>query len=227
MRWALAIDTSLAEGGLAVGPESPTQPPLSGTAWDASVSHDARLAADFQMLILQHGLVLNDLVEISIVVGPGRFTGLRVGIAFAKALAWSTGCSIRTILGDEIWAASTIGEVGSRARYIEDGQSGMIFSSSWLWRNHRWEREREMALLPIKEALANASDLANPGTLRWGTGWSLALPPNSKEAPVPRPKPGDWFAARHLLGQTKDWKSLEPLYFRRVAAEEKRDSRSV
>lgn len=40
------------------------------------------------------GRTLKDLSEIEVVLGPGSFTGLRVGIAVANALAWSLGVTV-------------------------------------------------------------------------------------------------------------------------------------
>ncbi|MDE2025075.1 MAG: tRNA (adenosine(37)-N6)-threonylcarbamoyltransferase complex dimerization subunit type 1 TsaB [Patescibacteria group bacterium] len=40
-------------------------------------------------LLQKHGLQLRDLHEITVVTGPGSFTGLRVGVAVANALGYA------------------------------------------------------------------------------------------------------------------------------------------
>ncbi|MDP3888823.1 MAG: tRNA (adenosine(37)-N6)-threonylcarbamoyltransferase complex dimerization subunit type 1 TsaB [bacterium] len=38
--------------------------------------------------------ILSDLTEIEVAIGPGSFTGLRVGVAVANALAWALNISV-------------------------------------------------------------------------------------------------------------------------------------
>ncbi|MEQ1784716.1 MAG: tRNA (adenosine(37)-N6)-threonylcarbamoyltransferase complex dimerization subunit type 1 TsaB, partial [Hyphomonadaceae bacterium] len=51
--------------------------------------HDARLAPVVEMLMNQAGVAFADLDRVAIVVGPGSFTGVRVGVAFARGLSLS------------------------------------------------------------------------------------------------------------------------------------------
>ncbi len=49
--------------------------------------HQERLAPMAQAVMAEAGLAFDKLDRIAVTVGPGSFTGLRVGIAFAKGLA--------------------------------------------------------------------------------------------------------------------------------------------
>src|SRR5678815_1575047 len=49
--------------------------------------HQERLAPMAQAVMAEAGLSFDKLDRIAVTVGPGSFTGLRVGIAFAKGLA--------------------------------------------------------------------------------------------------------------------------------------------
>lgn len=51
--------------------------------------HDARLAPVVERLMRDGGTVFPSLDRIAVVVGPGSFTGVRVGVAFARGLALS------------------------------------------------------------------------------------------------------------------------------------------
>ncbi|MDP3495558.1 MAG: tRNA (adenosine(37)-N6)-threonylcarbamoyltransferase complex dimerization subunit type 1 TsaB [Hyphomonadaceae bacterium] len=51
--------------------------------------HDARLAPVVEKLMRESGTTFAALDRIAIVVGPGSFTGVRVGVAFARGLALS------------------------------------------------------------------------------------------------------------------------------------------
>ncbi|MEM9668388.1 MAG: tRNA (adenosine(37)-N6)-threonylcarbamoyltransferase complex dimerization subunit type 1 TsaB [Pseudomonadota bacterium] len=48
---------------------------------------DERLPALLDQLISQAGVTLSDLNRIAVVTGPGSFTGIRIGVAFARGLA--------------------------------------------------------------------------------------------------------------------------------------------
>ena len=53
--------------------------------------HQERLASMVNEVMGQSGLRFEDLDRIGVTVGPGSFTGLRVGVAFAKGLAAALG----------------------------------------------------------------------------------------------------------------------------------------
>jgi tRNA threonylcarbamoyladenosine biosynthesis protein TsaB len=53
--------------------------------------HDARLAPLVDELLKEAGVGPSDLDRIAVVAGPGSFTGVRVGVAFARGLALATG----------------------------------------------------------------------------------------------------------------------------------------
>jgi tRNA threonylcarbamoyladenosine biosynthesis protein TsaB len=56
-----------------------------------SNGHDARLAPLIGRLMRDAGRPFADLDRIAVIVGPGSFTGIRVGVAFARGLSLSLG----------------------------------------------------------------------------------------------------------------------------------------
>lgn len=67
---------------------------------DDRVETDSRVGKSQQLLeVISQGLekrgkTLKDLTEIEIKLGPGSFTGLKVGAAVANALGWSLGIPV-------------------------------------------------------------------------------------------------------------------------------------
>lgn len=51
--------------------------------------HDARLAPVVEILMQKSGVAFAELDRVAVVVGPGSFTGVRVGVAFARGLSLS------------------------------------------------------------------------------------------------------------------------------------------
>jgi len=84
----LGIDTSSASGTVAV-----TSPERVLAEWtlEADRSHAARLLPHIRCLLREADLTLGDIRGIGVTVGPGSFTGLRIGIVTAKTLALVSG----------------------------------------------------------------------------------------------------------------------------------------
>ena len=54
--------------------------------------HQERIAPLVQEVFAEAGISLQRLRRIGVTTGPGSFTGLRVGLAFARTLAMTLGC---------------------------------------------------------------------------------------------------------------------------------------
>lgn len=57
--------------------------------------------------LLQTGLKSSDIKKIAVTIGPGSFTGVRVGLAFAKGLAIAYGCELLGINSFEVFIAQS------------------------------------------------------------------------------------------------------------------------
>jgi tRNA threonylcarbamoyl adenosine modification protein YeaZ len=81
----LAIDTATTHAVIALGAVDGTL--IDSRTWVAGYRHGEELLARIEALLGDHDLGPADLGAIVAGTGPGAFTGLRVGIATAKALA--------------------------------------------------------------------------------------------------------------------------------------------
>jgi tRNA threonylcarbamoyladenosine biosynthesis protein TsaB len=88
----LAIDTALQRAVVAIGRADGRL--VAEDAWVAGHRHGEELLARIAALLARAGLPLAELRGIVVGTGPGAFTGLRVGIATAKALAHGLGVPI-------------------------------------------------------------------------------------------------------------------------------------
>ena len=80
----LAVETATLAGSIALTRGNETIATLSG---DPAVSHSNTLLADLDKLLSGTTYKLADIDVFAVAVGPGSFTGLRIGIATVKALA--------------------------------------------------------------------------------------------------------------------------------------------
>jgi tRNA threonylcarbamoyladenosine biosynthesis protein TsaB len=81
---SIAIETSSREGGVALGRGDEM---IAAVRFDASQRHAVRLVARLEEMLAAHGLTARGVRELYISIGPGSFTGLRVGITVARTLA--------------------------------------------------------------------------------------------------------------------------------------------
>ena len=82
----LAIDTATQQAAIAIG--DGRAEPLAARSWRAGYRHGEELLAVLDELLHEAGIELRDLGGIVAGTGPGAFTGLRVGLATAKGLAY-------------------------------------------------------------------------------------------------------------------------------------------
>lgn len=87
--WLLAIDTGTSRIIVAAG--EPDGRLLRVLDWSAGHRHGERLLPGVEQLLAETGLARADLSGVVVGTGPGAFTGLRVGLATAKALAHALG----------------------------------------------------------------------------------------------------------------------------------------
>lgn len=80
----LAVETATLAGSIAIARGEAVIGALSG---DPAVSHSNTLLADLDRLLADTGIKLPEIDLFAVAVGPGSFTGLRIGIATVKALA--------------------------------------------------------------------------------------------------------------------------------------------
>lgn len=79
----LAIDTSTAQIGLALYDGSSIVGELT---WQSRAHHTEQLAPALAGLLERVGLGVDSVEALGVAIGPGSFTALRVGLAFAKGL---------------------------------------------------------------------------------------------------------------------------------------------
>ncbi len=84
----LALDTATRAISLALAAEHTV---LAEATWLTRNNHTVELAPAVERMLAEAGLATRDLTAIAVAIGPGSFTGVRIGLAFAKGLALAQG----------------------------------------------------------------------------------------------------------------------------------------
>ncbi len=199
---------------------------------DQARRHARDLAPAIAELLAAKSWQPRELQGVIVSRGPGSYTGLRVGIMSAKTLAYALGCTLLAVDTFAAIAYQSPTEV-SCVEVIADAQQDRIYLQTYA-RNvpaGAWEPQ-----LPL--AIVNKADwLDRREANTWITGPGLHVHRDSlvKESLVVAadrwdPQPESLLQiglARYLAGERDDYWSLEPLYLRPSAAEEKWQTRST
>lgn len=84
----LAIETATPKGSLALVEQSIT-PPLVEIFLEPGLAHSESLLPEIEGLLTQNDLPISEVDIITVSIGPGSFTGIRVGLSAAKGLAFA------------------------------------------------------------------------------------------------------------------------------------------
>lgn len=165
---------------------------------------------------------------IALPIGPGSFTGLRVGVMTAKTLAYATGAQVLGIGTLEVIASRAPVELRS-VTVVLDAQRKQIFAQ-------RFERSNdgqmamcgELEILDIEPWLAALpSDTVLSGPMLGRLADRIPQSVTTVDAACWQPMAsatGLLAARRFAQGRRDDLWTLSPRYHRRSAAEEKRDA---
>lgn len=118
----LALDTCLGACSVAVVHDDRT---LASACEPMTRGHQERLAPMAREVMAAAGLSFAALDRIGVTVGPGSFTGLRVGLAFAKGLALALDVPCIGIGSLEALAASVA--AGGAVVAVIDGGRGNVY----------------------------------------------------------------------------------------------------
>ena len=171
----LAIDTSGLAGGVALVEGERT---VAEYAFDMRLTYSERLLPAIDRVMADAGWVPSDLTGLAVAVGPGSFTGLRVGVSAVKGLALALACPVAAVPTLDALAAGLAGSALPvcavlRARRHE------VYASLYRWDGASMRREWEYEALSPREL---AERFREPVTLI-GDGAMAVASPLARVAP--------------------------------------------
>ena len=69
--------------------------------------HSVKLMSEIERIFVSNNTKVKDLDEIIVGIGPGSYTGLRIGVVVAKMFAWNNDIPVRTVSSLAMFASSS------------------------------------------------------------------------------------------------------------------------
>jgi len=220
----LAVETSTLAGGVAL---------LDGERvrgeclLDVSATHSERLMPAIDRLLADAAWTPADLGGLAVAVGPGSFTGLRVGLSAVKGLAIALGIPVAAVPTLDALAAS-LPFASLPVCPVLDARKGEVYACLYRWDGGAMRREWDYVAL-TREALARRLTepvvLLGDGAASVPSRVALLAPPHRRQ-----PSPAAVAVlgrARLAAGETTAPADLLPIYLRPSEAELKRGGTAV
>lgn len=221
----LAIDTATQVSSVAVASADKLSAELT---MQAKLTHSETLMPHIKEVLRMAGVQKEKLEGIAVSIGPGSFTGLRIGLAAAKAMAYA--------LQLPIVGVSTLKALayhypvpGVRLVSLLDAQKGNAYRESYEWQAGELKTVQEVEVLPIAEILAECAEAGRPVVLLGDVTarrirGKVDLPSNVSVAPahlvMPRAACVAMLGLQELAeGRRDNVMNMEPVYIRRSEAE--------
>jgi tRNA threonylcarbamoyladenosine biosynthesis protein TsaB len=227
----LAIDTATDRLGLALRRDDTTMAELH---LDLGRKHAEKILVGLDGLLADLGVLPRQIGGIAVSLGPGSFTGLRIGLAFAKGLALATDAQLVGIPSLTVLAAGALPWVGAVVPCL-DARRGEVYYSAYHLTSGGVEHLDPDFQAGAPAAVAARCRLLGPRVLLVGTGVEVvhaiagsdaALAP--RELALPRASVLAALGAEKLRrGESAEIDALEPLYVRRPDAVVRRDPLAV
>ena len=191
-------------------------------------THSELLMPHISKILYMAGVQKTDLKAIAVSIGPGSFTGLRIGLATAKTLAYALKIPL---VGVPSLAGMAYGcpVPGVILAPMLDAQKGNVYQALFEWKNGQMEEIMPATVMSIDEVIIQLAQCSKP-VLMMGEAAVLhrekikqAGEPLVLAAPhVIIQRAGSLAGLAHRLlegGTQHDVMGLEPLYIRRSEAE--------
>lgn len=217
----LALETSSKVSSVAVATENRL---LAEITTESKLTHSKTLIPHIEKVLQLANIEKSDLTKIAVSIGPGSFTGLRIGLAAAKAVAYA--------LNIPIYGAPTLQSLAYhfpapnlKITATMDAQKNMTYRESYEFIGGNLTIRDKLEVLPI-DAVKQEILSCDENIMLLGEKAEKIFEGLNKEnaylAPFYARMPRAALVARYASIKTEpdNLMNLEPLYVRRSEAEE-------
>lgn len=147
----LAIDTSTAIASLALAEEGQTVAELT---WRTELNHTREVLPAIQYLLDRAKVGLSSIKAIAVALGPGSFSGLRVGLSIAKGMAMTLGIPLVGVGTLEVEAVP-FASSGIPIRPMLDAGRSEIATALYQLQQGRWCQMEKERLTTLEELVSS------------------------------------------------------------------------
>jgi tRNA threonylcarbamoyladenosine biosynthesis protein TsaB len=212
----LAVETSTLAGGAALLDDEAV---VGEYALDVSATHSERLMGAIDRLLTDAGWTVRDLEGLAVAVGPGSFTGLRIGLSTVKGLALALAIPIAAVPTLDALAAG-LPFAALPVCPVLDARKREVYASLYRWDGSAMRREWDYLAIAPREL----SERLREPVIVVGDGADQIDSPHARRLRPPRrgPSPASVGALGHARlsrGDTVAPAALVPIYLRPSEAE--------
>ena len=221
----LAMDTATMVSSVAVTTEDRVLAELTA---ETRFTHSETLVANIEEVLRLADVKREELSAVAVSLGPGSFTGLRIGLAAAKAIAYALSIPLVGVPTLEVLAAA-FPSPGAIVAPLIDAQKGNGYFALYRFTETGLVCEKDVCVASPEEIADAIANEESPVTLAGDFARKLMqkgveLPKNASLAPITHIMPrAALVAARAVVrlknGEGKSPMELEPIYVRRSEAE--------
>lgn len=165
-----------------------------------------------------------DVELIAVTVGPGSFTGLRVGVTAAKTFAYATGAQVLGVNTLHVIAVQAPGD-WQQVHVVLDAQRQQLFAAAYARRGDCLDEVAATRIVdhgPWLDALAPGTTVTGSGLTRLRERLPAGVVVIDERYWAPQAPTVGWLAyLEYRSGKRDDLWRLVPRYYRKSAAEEK------
>ena len=178
---------------------------------DPPMKHGEQLAPLIERVLAEAGATRQDLSAIAVGVGPGPFTGLRVGLVTARTLGYVLAIPVHGVCSLDVIAVEAVGTDAVTGDFVvaTDARRKEVYLASYDGSGRR--RSGPVVVRPGDAA----TDLPVAGE-------GARLYPDAFPHPAQPDRPSAGWLARTLVGEGAAVLAPDPLYLRRPDATEPR-----
>ncbi len=143
-------------------------------------THSSTLLPEIQKVLQEAGMSATDLDIVAVGLGPGSFTGLRIGLAIAKGLAWAAGKPLVGVPTLDAMARAVQPGDGGIICPVIDARKGQVYAAMYRPSGPLWERLTDYeALTPdgLAGIISEPVVFFGEGVRTWGGVISESLGP--------------------------------------------------